>query len=390
MRELSGILLAFFILVIFFAVTSSAFAQSTSSQSVLLAKEEVVYRDYIGMGDEVRILGTVNGDAYLGGRNVIVEGAVNGDLLVFGGIVTLVGDVRDDVRIIGGQVNVLGRVGRNLTVLGGSINIPSSASVGGSVVAASGQFSLFAPVGKDVRVKAGTVIVGSKIGGDLKTSVDKLSLLKGASVRGDLVYWSKTRVKIPQDLAIEGRTIFHQTPLFGHVEQRYIQKLNSFLLWSSIAVRVGSIVVAFFVGVVLVWLFPVFTRQTADIVKLQPWKSFFLGFITFILLPLLAVAFFITVIGFPIGLILLLLFLLAVSLSEIFVALVIGEQIQQKSGRKPRLVSALLLGLLIYGIITFIPFIGWIAWTIAAMVGSGALILQKRRLYLLARGKEII
>src|SRR3989304_8346367 len=74
--------------------------------SMVLARNEVVNKDYFAAGDTVTISGIVNGDAYLAGGSVLIDGTINGDLLVAGGTIQIQGPVKNDVRAAGGMITL--------------------------------------------------------------------------------------------------------------------------------------------------------------------------------------------------------------------------------------------------------------------------------------------
>jgi len=83
----------------------------------------------------------------------------------------------------------------------------------------------------------------------------------------------------------------------------------------------------------------------------------------------------ITVIGIPVGLIALLLYGIAVYLSQIPVALLIGRLILgwNRAMSQGSMIGALALGLFILLLLMLIPFVGWLVGLLTVAFGLGSL-----------------
>jgi hypothetical protein len=86
------------------------------------------------------------------------------------------------------------------------------------------------------------------------------------------------------------------------------------------------------------------------------------------------------------ALILLAIFLIAFYLAKIYVALTIGELILKNVSRG----WALLLGLVIYGIVALIPFIGPLVVFLTMLFGLGAIYLGSKNIYQKARKESLV
>jgi len=69
---------------------------------------------------------------------------------------------------------------------------------------------------------------------------------------------------------------------------------------------------------------------------------------------------------------------------------VIGSWILGIFGRKALNGWALLLGLIIYVLLSFIPIIGWLLTLAASLIGFGGILLEKKRYYTVFRSEEVI
>lgn len=389
LKKLAVIFLLFFTLPLI--VTSSVFAAKDKSEQkvVVLLKNEVVNKDYFAAGQTVTLSGTVNGDAYLAGGNVIVEGVVNGDLLAAGGVVTVRGKVKNDARLAGGQIVVSSEIGGSLTTAGGTVNLTDSAKIGGSLAAGAGTLSVFAPVGKGANIGAGQVTLGSKFGSDVTMAIGQLTLTPNTQIAGDLTYWSEQAAQIQEGAQVSGKTI-HNLPPQKVVEEAQPTQFLGFIAGLSLIVKIISLISIFIVGLVLLKFFPVYTQRTVNVVLKKPGASFFVGLLTLILTPIIFVILLVTVVGIPLALIFLVSILFITWLAKIFVSLALGEKILGSVGQKGRRGWALVLGLIILGILTSIPFVGWIIWLLVVFFGLGAVVLEEKGFYSQLRSKNLI
>lgn len=360
----------------------------SAQKIVVLPKDEVINEDYFAFGDTVTISGTVNGDVYAAGGRVLVEGIINGDLLAAGGDINVRGTVSNDVRVVGGQITISGEVGGNLTsVGGGAVNINDSAKISGSLVAGSGALSLFSPIGKGATLGVGDAIIGSTINGNVKAGVGQLTLSPNSQINGNLTYWSDVKAQIQEGAQIEGETIHNLPPLETKKEGLDIAgKLKGI----NLALKLISLVSAFIIGLLLIKLFPRHTQNTADSIVTRPLPNLGMGLLAIILTPILFIILAITIVGIPIAIILLITLFVTIYFSKIYVALAFGQKALNSLGQKAKSVWALLLGLIIYGVITLIPVIGQIIIILTVLAGTGAILIEKKRTYTQLKSKNLL
>lgn len=358
---------------------------------VVLPKAQTINEDYFAAGETVALLGTVNGDAYVAGANVIIEGIVNGDLLVAGGTVTIRGKVTQDVRVAGGQIIVSGDIGRNLTTAGGSVTITDGAGIAGSLVAGAGNLSVFAPIGKEANIGGGQVILANTIHGDLRAGVGQLTLTPTAKVLGNLTYWSEEKAHIDSASQISGKTTHNLPPQPSKEEQAAREKATKNAAEGfSFAFNIVAFLSALIVGLLLITFMPVYTQQTATMVLKKPLLSLGVGFLAMLSAPVIFILLFITIVGIPLDLILLAGFLIFIYLAKIFVAVAIGQKVFILMNKKIVLGWTLVAGLIIYSILSWIPFLGFLFWMIAGLMGLGSIFLEIKDVYSELRKKKLI
>lgn len=381
--------LGIFIMLLFIVPASFA-AEMQSGEHIVLPADAVIEDNYFAAGDSVTISGTINGDLYVAGGTVTIEGTINGDLLAAGGNINIRGTVSQDVRVAGGQLIVSGVVGRNLTVLGGSVTVTDAAEITGSVVGAGGSLQLFAPIPGSVTLAGGDVELGSTIGGDVVAAVGNLKLTPSGIIGGNLTYYSDEEVNIPQGATVSGQIIRREYPEQARLDAEEKENIEEAARVAAVMAKVLNVLSAFILGTILLLVFPKYTTHITTRITKSVWPSLGLGFLMLIFVPILAIILFITVIGIPLGFLLLFAYFFSLYIAKIFISLVLGEKILGYINQKYHPVAVLAVGLIVYLMLTSIPVIGWLVSVFAVLIGLGSMYLAKKDYYQEAKAKKMV
>lgn len=382
-------LLVALITVFAFLMSPIALAQTNfrSATLTVLQKSEVVNENYFATGDNVQISGTINGDVYTAGGNVTVDGTVNGDLLVAGGAVNINGKVAGDIRGAGGQVNLSGEVGKNVTLVGGQITINSEAKLPGSITVAGGTIDVKAPVAGSIEVAGGNLMVSNKVGENLNFAGGNLQIGPTANISGNVTYYSEQRALISESATITGETK-------QYMPAKEVKDFSSagqnagpvfFRMWMIV-----SFFSALVVGLLIVRFLPVFTQKTVDSIKNKFLANLGSGFIFVVVVPIAVVVLFITLLGIPLGFILLTVYFLMLYFIKIFTAVFVGQFLTRRASSKKSLYLDVFVGLVIYYLLSLIPFIGWVVQAILVLSSVGALLNTKKELFASMGDKKLI
>ncbi|MDH7511402.1 MAG: hypothetical protein QHH14_00445 [Clostridiales bacterium] len=252
-------------------------------------------------------------------------------------------EVQDNIISFGGNVTVEGRVKENIVAFGGTITL--SGEVGDTVVG----------IGSVITLHSTTVIKG-----DLVSLGGVLNKEPGCVIQGDTVYF-----KSSEFLSRIFRGGLFSVPLLPII---LILKLLLMFIWLLLALVVAG----------------VFPRQLA-LASSQVRVSFWpvvgtgaLSLIMFVTLILFSAFLSLILIGIPF-----LLFLIAVGLAiKIFGQVVLfhffGESLGKALGiRAPAPLLAVVLGLIVVSLITFIPFVGFLFSFCLSLIAWGVVIRTK-------------
>jgi len=238
------------------------------------------------------------------------------------------GEAEGDVAAVEGSVEISGRVTGDVVVLGGSVRLLPTARVGGDVSALGGV----------IRAAPGARVEGRMVSYPTASSA-WVSLLEGPSL----------------GLGFASRLVVGA-------------KLALLAAWAAL----------------LLLLFAASGREvlgTADGVRREPFRSFFVG-LTGVLALVLTGIFFSAFTGGLVGVPLLVLVVLLAMILKLWgmvaVFYALGEWLSRRVlRRRPRPLTAATLGLLVMGTIKFLPWIGVWVWTAATLIGIGAALSTK-------------
>lgn len=381
MRKLFGFILALFLIGIF---PQSTFAQTPNNvrrdEKITLLKDETVDDDYFAVGDNVTISGTVNGDVFVAGGQTYIDGIVNGDLLTAGGQVVIAGPVSGNIRVAGGDVTLSSEVGGNVTILGGNILIDDSATISGSLNGAVGNARILSPVSKSIHIAGGQITVGNEVGKNLKVAVGNLALVNGAHIKGDVVYVAEEEMDISGGAMIDGAVVKKILPEQIAAEKEQKNSRNVFLGLMGFS-ALFWFVNSFIFGALLLRIAPRYTSDVVDGIRRKFWQNMLTGFVFTVVGPIVIVILLATIFGIPLALLSTVVYFVLMCLGRIMFALFLGTKIQKHVSFAKNKYLVLILGILAYSILTWIPFIGWLIGIVGSFVGTGSLIMTKKELY---------
>ena len=343
-----------------------------ASSRIVVGSDERIDDTLIATGETVTIDGVVSGNLIAAARRVTVNGTVEGDLITAAQEVELPGTVEGNAFTFSQEIEVNGEVGGSLHSFAEQVRVHQEANVEGDFIAFGSEVSADGSVRRDVLAFAGMTDVRGRVGRNLTAWTGRLSLLAPAEVDGNLT----AHVGDADDVQIEvGATIGGQRDIQvrapGDDRSRFARP--GFYLWQ--AFRLGT---GFVTGLVLFLLFPVlFANRPGSGAALL--RNVGVGFLTLVATPVAAVIVMVTVFGLPIGLLGLLCWLVGLYFAVLVVAAFAGQALLKKPfDRLGSFAPALLVGLLLWVVVTSVPFLGALVRFFAVLLGLGVIVNQVR------------
>jgi len=139
--------------------------------------------------------------------------------------------------------------------------------------------------------------------------------------------------------------------------------------------KLASLTIEILIGWLLIALLPQLIKQLVNLGLKQPGAAIGWGLLFLTVIPLLACFFIISLIGIPLGVVTILIYLISLSLAKLLAGLSLGSRLL-KDARFNQPYLSLALGLTIMVILQLIPFFGWLAYFILILFGLGLLTLR--------------
>lgn len=356
----------------------AAAAEFLAGNRVVIPADAVYDGDVYAAGAQVVVDGQVKGDLIVAGGTVSVNGRVDGDLIGAGGTVEVNGPVGQAARVAGGEVKLASQVGGDLLAAGSRVTTAPSAEVYGETFARAGELALAGILGNHLRAQGSNLALTGTVYGPAEVEAPRLSVGPTAVVEGGL----RMKTATPNAVAPGAR-------VSGGIDATLWEARST---WRDLGGWAFRLVTALLVGVVLLWLVPDAARRSGQVATRAPLIRMLLGLGVLIGGPLASIMVMLSVIGLPLGVMMLGLFGAALYLSQIVVAWATGRALV---GRWTNLEAhwkqtlALLLGLVIVYLARSIPVAGpYIAFMIVIW-GLGTLMTLAYQGYHEHRGARV-
>jgi cytoskeletal protein CcmA (bactofilin family) len=318
---------------------------------------------------EIHFDASAPADVYIMAVTGDVEGSIDGSLNLLAGRTSVRADVGDSLLIAGGLVTIHGNVGGDLIVAGGNVTLSDQSFVDGDVIVTGGKIRTAGLVRGTVYGSALSIQHSGTVDGDMELQASRLLLDSSARVDGDIRYQSPIEADIAPLSEVTGTVERTDATPWNGIGGGALSPFGPLLKLTWLLL----------VGAVLVAAAPRLANRIAEHGNpfLQPAA---VGLLSLFLVPVVAVLLLNTIIGIPIGVLLLMLLVIGVYMSQIFAGLTIGRILMPRSwrdGSRGFLLLAMTIGVLIIAILKMlpVPFLPLAVTAIVTFWGLGAVVL---------------
>lgn len=382
-----------------------------SGENVMIDAGETIRDDLYMTGDTMTVRGRVLGDVVAAGRMITIEGVVEGDLIAAAQAIVIAGEITDDVRIAGMtlQLGPEARIGDDAFAGGFSFESQPGSRVAGKTGLTGFQAVLGGDHGQGLEASLVGLRIEGWVQGDVDATVESeagpawwtrfmrspvplpvvepgLVVTEDARVEGDIRYQSTAAAEIAAGSTVDG-VIEQAIPKVAPEPQPTVaSRLTTAVRWLLVLLLLGS---------TLLWLFPDKILGIAETLVDRPAASLGWGFVTLLGFPVamilllvltavLSMAFGMLSLGPAVALILVVglltelalaakLWVAAFYLAPTLVSFAGGRWLltRKESGRKGRYLS-LLVGLVVLTALVLIPFVGPLVRASVVLLGIGA------------------
>ncbi|MEK7496415.1 MAG: hypothetical protein AAB657_00750 [Patescibacteria group bacterium] len=341
--------------------------------SVYVGVGETVTGNLYRVGSTVEINGTVEGDVVVIGGQVVVNGQVNGDVLAIGGTVKINGEVLGNVRVFGEQVDLFGTIGKNVSIAAGSLMLSDENEIKGHINFIASSFYLNGKVVGSVNGRAERAIINGSVFGQTDLAIEKRGSLKindKAVLQNQFIYEAVSPAQISEQASVSANLI--HKPL--------IDKSNALGWWWNKLIGLFSALV---VGLVLVKLLPHKLSEVSQEVLTKFWPSLGWGAAWAVAVPIVIIILLITIIGWPLALILTAIYFIGLLLSTALAGATLGIYLKDNKNftkiKKWSQLATVSFGIVIYSLLVTIPFLGWLFGLLGTLAAWGALVRVQKR-----------
>ncbi|MCX6004927.1 MAG: polymer-forming cytoskeletal protein [Chloroflexi bacterium] len=391
----------------FFAAPVSA-AETRTGVNVVIKSDETINDDLYLTGSEIIIDGTVNGDLIAFANKITINGAINGDIIAAGETIVIKGQVSDSVRVAGSTVTVSGSIQKDLVAFSALVSISPGGAVGRDLLLTGGALNVNGPISRNIKATAGKIVIDSSVGGFVDAEVGELKLEPSADIVGNLIYRSEKDVELRPGARVSGE-ITHKLPekkesggfccqpattttlpentcpaSIGAFIDGIISAFFSFPVIFIIACILAKYAMVLMTGIIFILLAKKHIPGLMQALKDKPWQCLGWGAFKFFLVPVAIAILCFLIVGIPLGLAALALYLMAIYLSTILVALFLGIWILKKpaeSASTGNLIGSLTLGLLVIFAVDLLPFIGLFSILGSIFLGLGMMVIYFKNIH---------
>lgn len=236
--------------------------------------------DEYAAGQNVAISSDVARDAFMAGYDVSLSAPVTGDGHLAGFNVRVSAPVSGDIYAAGFNVSVGGDVGGDLTAVGNSVT--GTAPVTGNARLAGQTVTLDAPVSGGALITAQTLILNSTITGDLTFLGETLSFGADARVDGQVQINAPTEIAVPASVAAADRVTYNELvrpDYVGEAGKTAENVVRGF--WPIVWGTVIWVLVLIALGAILIALLPRLREALETNAAIRPFRTFWVGILTF-------------------------------------------------------------------------------------------------------------
>jgi cytoskeletal protein CcmA (bactofilin family) len=329
--------------------------------------------DTLVFGGSVRIDQPVPGDLIAAGGNVDVDAPVAGDAMLAGGNLRVTATVEHSLYAGGGRLTLDAPIGRNLRVGGGQVEVGPMATVAGNITVGGGQVSLRGAVKGSVTASGGRVLIDGPVDGDVVSNAGRLTLGPHARLAGALRYRSGD--ELVRDPAAQ---------VAGAIEQLAMPGYGTAPDWRERAHRAGPswwwTLGLMAIAAVLVAALPVTSLRGADALRARWGWALLWGFVALVCIPIAALILVITIVGIPLALLVVLLYLALLLLGYVGSAVALGQWALVRfrtdaAGRIGWRIASAVAAVLALALLGRLPLVGGLVALLAVLAGIGGVAL---------------
>ncbi|MFN7119713.1 MAG: hypothetical protein ACK4TA_23155 [Saprospiraceae bacterium] len=296
-------------------------------------------------GGDIRINAPIAGDLVCAGGDIWINELVAADVILVGGEAKITNKIGGDVRLASGNLTIAADVAGDLVVAGGELTIEQGVTIGGDVIIAGGKVIFDGATQGNIKMVGGEMIFNGKTAGKMELKGGKIYF--NGEVKGDATLAA-------QELNIGSNAAFYSTVQYwnekgdanfdGHLYEgataNYKENLKFKTKLDREVVKQGLVAFAIFrfaaaalLMTLLVALFGKFFTKHSGYIRENVGNHAGTGLLFLLGVPVVAALAFATVIGIPVGFIMLSGYGIALMLANSLTAVVAAYELKKYLNR---------------------------------------------------------
>ncbi len=345
-----------------------------SGSTVTIPSKSVTNGSLLISGNQLVIDGKVDGDLICAGKQVTIIGDVTGDIICAAQDITITNTTQGNLRLIGQRITIASKIARNSTVFGQDLNFTPTATVSGESLFAAQTATISGTILKNIQGWGESLNIAAKIGGNASFEAQTFTLDSQSHITGNLDYRTPSQQILPG--VVNGKVSFEKSTIdfqsyIPPTSQQFSQAINQIGIFLMITKFMTTLIFGMFIW----WLFPGFIEATNNVLSSSLSKVLEWGLVIEILAIITLVVLLFSVIGVPLALLEMLIWILMAFVIDTVIASFVGYKLLAKA---PRIIT-FTLGLIAITAFTQIPIAGGMFSLLFSFAGLGAIFLVSRQ-----------
>jgi hypothetical protein len=329
---------------------------------------EVVDGNLYTAATDINIEGEITGDLICATAKLNVSGKVGGDIICATSDSDISGEVGASVRLLSNNTKISGLIANNIFLVSQKLYLEDVSVVGRDLLFAGDEVYSSGKIGGDIWGLFSKLEIKGEVKKNLNIRMDdqinkdevNLKIYPEAKVGGDVNYTGLSQAQY--EIGSVSGQVIHNTPEKKTLDFFAWLKKHLYKIFSALVI---ALLLSF-------WLKSSLSKITTDLQQ-NFWQIFWPG-ILFIFLPPIAFIFLlITIIGIPLGLIVLVIWIPVLYVAQVLTAMVLGQALllRFKKNKANSPTVAIIIGVPLLWLLYGIPFFGFFIAFMACVIGLG-------------------
>lgn len=361
------------LLFVFLFISPTQAFYTQTGDVLVLPKDKKINEAAFVAGSSLTIDSDINGDLFCAGRDIIVNGNIKGDIICASQTIKINGTVDGDVRVLAQSIEVSGQINRNLTAAAQSIILGPKSNIKGDTFFGVQNIELGGLMGRDLAGAGESVVISGSLLRNAVVTGTNLSIIENSKIGGNLDYYMEKSATASVDKKnVKGTILRHEieTPNKDEMKNR-MSKSSGMAMASKTLFGILSFIV---LGYALIHFDRKNIENRIKRITDKPLISGLIGIAVLVTAPVIFITLMITVVGIPFAFVALFVFIIALITASLYPSAIFGKVFIEKvlQRQAPSLFWQMATGVVLLGLVSCIPIIGWAISFASFCVGLGA------------------